>query len=255
MYAELYAAINGIDLNTTLALLKKTDLDLVLRFTQEGGPIGNVLCQHAELLPAVRYLRKEKLLALKLPDTKGLTPFITAILFNQQSLVAYFRKEKIDTFASLAHEEAYTGTITVALTKEALTAKDEAGNIPLLYAAASGNKEVFIKFLKATPEEAINKNELSKCILRNKHNHLLPFVVPLLEVKDWLDGAEEWLNITCPATTNNIVAIDIMLGELEFTNFRNRLKQIFIETAITQAMEQHASILSKSYQKKMQLND
>jgi ankyrin repeat protein len=233
MYVELFTAILTGDVKTTLELIKLIDLDILYRFDNESSSVANYLAEDARFLPVLEWLRENRpSLLFKLPNKNGRTPFISAVISNQPEVVDFFLKHNLDKFASLAHENAYRGTLTQPLTAEEASAKDSTGNLPLYYAAVLGKKDVFENCLKATPSALIQNQRLINYIVTSHHNHLLPLVVSRLSKREWGDLAKDLLLLVQPEYYGNEAAMQVMFDQIENPAIRWGIKRMWIGVAV-----------------------
>ena len=144
MLTILLFAVYGKHPELVMQLLKKIPLHFLLEKGQLGKSIAHDFAAEG-MLKGMEYLASNSWTKALLTDkdNRGCTPFITAVLNNQKTIVNYLIDKQYDSFASEMHAAAFWGDLEKIkiLIKNSKNERDTFNIDPPGYAIASGKIE------------------------------------------------------------------------------------------------------------------
>lgn len=239
MRTILLTALSQNHFELVFSLLKKMPLYLLKETEEDGKNIAHELAEHG-MLEELQYLANNPLTKplLTALDNKGCTPFIIAVLNNQQHIVNYFIDNQHDNFSSKAHKAAFLGQLEElkALNKNDWNVRDTFNINPAGYSIAAGQTEV-LKFLaeNTTLLMPLNYPNLFIRALDLQHEETALFLLTKIDHTNFINKISSLIKILAknPATSiETLSKIELTIKPIIPDQYKANYYSCFMASAV-----------------------
>src|SRR3990167_6274772 len=131
MFELLMAAIRNGNTDAVISIMTTMPVRMLLALDFTGSSLIHYLARfdHKAALDVARTIMPPEKFTDR--NDENFTPFITAVHYNHPAMVEYFEANKIDTFCSPLHRQAYYNTVQMPITDEEASRTDAGGYKPI----------------------------------------------------------------------------------------------------------------------------